>query len=191
MRGDPGDVEAVRVRVGVAGGDARDVRAVVVDVVDSDEGECLDRIRRPRRGERPRDDDLWRRVGRVPFREAGWVGQSGRIEERMPLVDALVDDRDLHAVPCGRERRAPERRRADQPRGAVERGVVRDAWPDPGDAADPREPGDVSCRRDDGEPVDDDGVVPAHVRGRDRALDPRGERPLRGLELMAVGNAPR
>src|SRR5439155_883641 len=82
------------------------------------------------------------------FREAGWVGQSGRIEERMPLVDALVDDRDLHAVPCGRERRAPERRRADQPRGAVERGVVRDAWPDPGDAADPREPGAVSCRRE-------------------------------------------
>ena len=42
----------------------------------------------------------------------------------MPVVDAVVDDRDLHSLAGGRQPRAPERGRADGGRAAVELGPV-------------------------------------------------------------------
>ena len=93
--------------------------------------------------------------------------------------------------------RAPERGRADQRRGLVERlrrlaeRVVAHGGIDPGDAGELREPGNLGARQLDRERVQDDAVVPAHVRGRERALDAALQRALRRGQAAEVANARR
>src|SRR5262249_47795511 len=85
--------------------------------------------------------------------------------ERMRLVDALVDDPDLHPLTVRRERRPPERRSADQLGREVEARVVRRARPDFGDTRHVRALPDVLARPDDPEPVQGHAVPPARARG--------------------------
>jgi hypothetical protein len=89
----------------------------------------------------------------------------------MGLVDPLVDDPDLHALSRGCERRSPKGGGADQLRRSVEVGVIRDARPNAIDSGDVREAGEPIAGDDDGEPVQDDAVVPANVGGRNRGSD--------------------
>src|SRR4029453_3109166 len=80
---------------------------------------------RARPGEAARDDYLWRRPP-WPFREARRIREPLRIEEGVLIVDAVVDDRDLHAVTA----RPGQRRElgcADDGRPAVEVEAVRQA----------------------------------------------------------------
>ena len=58
-------------------------------------------------GEPARDDHLRRRPAAGPFGKPGRVREPGRREERVLVVDAVVDDRDLDALALG----AGERRR--------------------------------------------------------------------------------
>ena len=177
----------------VAGGDPGDVRRVL----------GLRRVERQvgvrvlgRRGcERARDDDLVGRVVRIALREAGRHGEAAGREEGMGLVDAVVDDPDLHPVARGGQVRAPDRGRADERRclverlrGAAER-VVAHGGVDPGDAGELRKPGKLAARQLDRERVQDDAVVPAHGRGRERALDAALERPLRRGQAAEVADA--
>ena len=144
---------------------------------------------RARRRERPRDDHLRGRIGGVPLRIPGGHRVAGRVEERVRLVDALVDDADLDPLARGREVGAPHRGCADQLGTAVEERVVRDARVDLRDSRHRREPGDVGARHDDGDPVQDDTVVPADPRVRDRADDAALERALRRRECPEVRDA--
>ena len=128
--------------------------------------------RRPRRRERARDDHLRGREARVSLGVARRGRVALRVEERMRLVDALVDDPDLLALARGRERRAPERGGADQLGCAVERRVKGRRRPDFRDAGDARERGDLLRRDDDREAVQGHREPPADERARDRALDP-------------------
>ena len=149
-----------------------------------------------RRGcERARDDDLVGRVVRIALREAGRHGEAAGREEGMGLVDAVVDDPDLHPVARGGQVRAPDRGRADERRclverlrGAAER-VVAHGGVDPGDAGELRKPGNLGARQLDRERVQDDAVVPAHGRGRECALDAALQGPLRRGQAAEVADA--
>ena len=72
------------------------------------------------------------------------------------------------AAPRGRERRPPDRRRADQLRRPVEERVIRDARPH-GRAGHAAQRGELRRQGRHGDPVQDDAVVPVDARGRDRA----------------------
>ena len=96
----------------VAGGDACDVRRVVGKGRIERGVRVAPMIRR--RGKRPRHYHLWRRVGAVAFREAGRIAESRRIEIHVALIESVVDDRNLHALPRRGERRPPNGRRPDQ-----------------------------------------------------------------------------
>ena len=81
---------------------------------------------RVRTGEDPGDDHLRRRPPRAAAREAGGVREARGIEEGIGLVDAVVDDCDLHAGAVGA--RGPlQDVGADHGRRLVERERVRDA----------------------------------------------------------------
>ena len=54
-----------------------------------------------------------RREALLPFGKPAGIDVAGRVEERVRRVDPGVDDPDLHALPGGVERLAPERRSAD------------------------------------------------------------------------------
>ena len=82
---------------------------------------------------------------------------------------------------------APERRRADLLRAAVEEPRVADARIDAGDARNGGEPRDLVARDEDGEAVRDDAVAPADLCLRQRGLDPLLERILRRGERAEVG----
>ena len=104
----------------------------------------------------------------------------------MRLVDAVVDDRDLHALSCGGERGPPDLRRTDQLRRPVEQRVVGHARPDvrdPGDAGDRRHP---APGHDDREAVEDDAVAPANVGAGNRGADPRLHDTLSTIEAPEV-----
>ena len=75
---------------------------------------------RARADERAGDDHLRRRPLRAALREAGGVAVALRVEERVRLVDAVVDDGDLHPLAAAAAGGC-ERARADQARAAVER----------------------------------------------------------------------
>ena len=98
-------------------------------------------------------------------------------------------------LPAVRQVRAPDRGRADQRRGLVERlrrsaeRVVAHGGIDPGDAGELREPGNLGARQLDRERVQDDAVVPAHVRGRERALDAALQGALGRGQAAEVANA--
>ena len=138
-------------------------------------------VRLARSRERARDDHLRRRVLGLSLREAGRIGEAGRVEERMRLVDPVVDDPDLQALARRGERRAPEIRRADQPGRAVEQRPVREARPDCR-ARECAEPDELRARDDDGEAVQDDREAARDLCAGDRGLDPCLQRALRGRE---------
>ena len=141
-----------------------------------------------RRHERPRDDHLRRRECRVPLRVARRVLVAGGVEERVRLVDALVDDPDLHPLARVGPRRPPDDGRADQLRRAIEARAVGRARPDARDAGYAGEPCHRSARHDDGEAVQRDAVAPVDVRARDRLGDAARDVRLLAIELLEVAD---
>ena len=105
-------------------------------------------------------DHLRGRVGGLALRKAGWHRIPGGIEERMPVVDAVVDDPDLHPLARGRQPGAPEGGRADGGRAPVELGPVARAPVHGGDAVDLLQPSDGTGGDDDRKRVHDDPVTP-------------------------------
>ena len=96
----------------------------------------------------------------------------------MRLVDAVVDDPDLHAVARRGERRAaPELVGADERRATVERDAVPPSDVHVLDALDAGELRDITARERDGEAVQHDGVAPPDLRGG----DPGANAPFDGL----------
>ena len=83
----------------------------------------------------------------------------------MRLVDAVVDDPDLHAVAGGGQRRAaPEVVGADQRRAPIERHAVPTSDVHVLDPLDVPELGDIAPREGHGEAVEHDGVAPSNRR---------------------------
>ena len=180
----PGDLHRagrpLRGRVVVAGRDARHVGGVL----------RLLRVERQLRvapvgargRERARDDHLRRRVGGVALRISGGHREARRREERMRLVDAVVDHADLDPVARGRQRRAPDLRRADHLRALVERAVVADAPLHLAHAGDRRDPGHRARGRHDGEAVQHELVAPADPRAGNGGADAGGDARLLALD---------
>ena len=77
------------------------------------------RAARARPREAASDDHLRRRRAGRSLREARRVREAGRIEERVLVIDAVVDDGHLHAV-AARARQPRERGRAEHRRPAVQ-----------------------------------------------------------------------
>ena len=174
---------ARRRRAGVAGRDPRDVRAV-------EGGGPVERELAPLvcagAHERPCDDHLRRRPLLAALGESRRIGEAGRVEEAVGRVDPVVDDRDLHPLAAAAARRG-ERARADQTRAAVERERVPVARIQ---LLREREPGgarELGRRQLDRQPVQQDGVAPSNGCFRDGALQGRGRRALRALQLGDVG----
>ena len=172
----------------VARGDARHVGAVLVVAAEVRERQRRLRRRHARRHERPRDDHLRRRECRVPLRIARRVLVAGGVEERVRLVDALVDDPDLHPLTRVRERRPPDDGRADQLRRAIEARAVGRARPDTRDAGNAGEPRHRSARHHDCEAVQSDAVAPVDVRAGDRLRDAARDDRLLAIELLEVAD---
>ena len=182
-RRDAGEREHAVRSVVVAGCDPGDVRCVEGPVERRVERSRRVPIRRLGRSEGLLHDHLRRRGLRLAFRESCGIRQPLWIEERMIRVDAVVDHPDLHAVPCGRERRPPELVGADHLRPLVEQLASRDrgaanrervvghVGPDLGDPGNVRQELDVRGRHDEREAVGDDPVAPAHPGRRDRRND--------------------
>ena len=81
----------------------------------------------------------------------------------MPVVDAVVDDRDLHSLAGGRQPGAPERGRADRCRAAVELRPVDRAPVHGCDAVDLLQSADRLGGDNDRKRVQDDPVAPADL----------------------------
>ena len=120
---DSGDPAARGLRPVVAGGDSGDVRRMV----------RVERIEGPlgvlplwrARGEGSSDDHLRARQALLALGKAARHPVAARAEVRVGLVEPVVDDADLHAVPGRAQRLPPERRRADESRaGRAERAVA-------------------------------------------------------------------
>src|SRR5262249_58266398 len=95
-------------------------------------------------------------------------GEAGRGEEGARLVDAAVDDRDLHPAAvgpgCGAQGSCADHRRA-----AVEVELVAEAGVDGLHEAEPYESGQTAGGKRHGEPVEQDPVVPGNARLGDRS----------------------
>jgi hypothetical protein len=107
----------------------------------------------------------------------------------MGLIDPVVDDADLHSLAGGGERRPPDGRCTDQLRRAVEVDVIGDARPDAIDARNVREAVEPAAWNHNGEPVQDDPVVPANVGTRNRGADSACDRELVDAQPVEVGAA--
>ena len=182
---DPGAAD----RAVVTCGDARDVRAVLGRALV--ERQSGGRVRRAGRRERARDDYLRRRVRGLSLRKPRWIAVARGAEERVRLVDPVVDDPDLHPLAGGCERRAPDGGSADQLRRAVEELVVRISRPHASHAGDLREPVEAVLRHDHREAVQDDAVLPASPGHRERRTDPVGDEVLRRRQAGEVRAARR
>ncbi len=184
-----GRAPADRGRVRVAGGDPGDVSGVGGEL--GVEGQSRVLPARRRGHECARDDHLRRREGGVALREPGRVRVSGRVEERMSLVDAVVEDRDLDPVAVARERgRRGGGKPAGRTGGVEGRRVARPA-DDPCDARHRGELSQALLGKRDREAVEHDPVPPADVRAGNCPLDPPGERVLLGRERPQVVDAGR
>ncbi len=158
-----------------AGGDARDVRAVLGAVgVERRAHACASAGRR----ERARDDDLAVRAGADALREARRVLVGGARERRPRDVDAVVDDADAHAV-AGRGdaavQPAPERG-GSHDRGhavglddSVGLGVIRHGRPHAQYAGHAREAAQLVARECHDERVHDGAQAAADLQPRSRA----------------------
>ena len=100
-------------------------------------------------------------------------------------LQPVVDDPDLHPVAGGFEVRSPKLVGADLLRPAgVSKRVVAHVGPDTVDArARCESAATLDAGHHDGEPVDDVGVPPAHLRARHLARDPVRELVLGGAQL--------
>ena len=107
----------------------------------------------------------------------------------MPVVDAVVDDRDLHPLARGRQPRAPEGGRADGGRAPVELRPVARAPVHGGDAVDLLQPSDRVGGDNDRKRVQDDPVTPADLRARDGVGDPAGDLLLLDAAGASAGEA--
>ena len=184
--GEPGRLRMVgaggRRRVGVAGGDPGDVRAV-------ERGPRVDGQRcalvcaGPDEG--AGDDHLRRRPLRAALREAGGIAVALRVEEGVRLVDAVVDDSDLHPLAAAAAAGC-ERARADQARAAVEGERVAVARVQLAGEGELRRLRELRGRQLDGHPVQEQRVVALDRGARDRALQRSGGGPLRPLQLGDV-----
>ena len=133
-----------------------------------------------RRGgsERTRGDHFRRREAPLPLREPRRIAVARRAEERVRLVDAVVDDADLHAVAGRRQgRAAPELVGADDRRASIERHAVAPSHVHAFDPLDAGELRDVAGCEGDGEAVQHDRVAPPDLRGGDSGANA----PLDGL----------
>ena len=166
----------------VAGRDPCDVRAVLR--LDGIEGQLAVAVLQSRRRERAGDDHLRGRVRRVPLREARRKRVAGGREEPVRLVDPVVDDPDLDALPRGREIRAPDLRGADHERAPEERAVVANARVDAGHARQTSETLLGGGRDEQREAVEDEAVAPADACLRDRAAQRSEEVCLRDRALQ-------
>lgn len=147
--------------------------------------------RRRRRREGPGGDHLRGRERPLTLREPRRHREPGSPEERVRLIQAVVDDADLQALPGGGEVGPPERRRPDQARAAVEQSAVPQARIDVSDARERREPLNLISPDDYSQAVQDDPVAPPHLGARERDLDPARESALRAVEARKVGRARR
>ena len=161
---DPGDMRAVERRARIQG----QTTPRVADGAD----------------ERARDDHLGRRPLRAALREAGRIAEAGRVEERVRLVDAFVDDADLDAGSVGAACR-PQRVRADQRGALVERERIAEARVDVREA-ELRERRQLFRGELRLEAVEQDAVVPLDLRLGDRPRQARSGRGLRSGEPTQV-----
>ena len=147
--------------VSVACGDSGDMRAVRGARRLRVERDALGGRRRPRGRERARDDHLRRRERRLTLREARRHRVAGRIEEWMALVDAAVDDADLHPVAGVRETWRPQLWRADLPAGRPGQQLVAARAVDVAHSGERAQPRDVTLGQHDRCAVECDAVAPA------------------------------
>ena len=180
------EAPAVHGDAGVTGRDPGDMRAVP-GVLGVERLAGVPPGRRPRR-EGPGHDHLRVRVRRLALREAGRHRVAARREEGVVLLDAVVHDPDAHPVAGRRQVGAPERRRADHLRRAVEAGGVARRRPDARHARDACELAQTPLRHDDREAVEHDAVAPAHAGAGD-ALDAALDLPPAAVELAQVAGA--
>src|SRR5690349_1012758 len=167
----PGDRRMVRARwsrrARIACGDPCDVRPV--------EG-CLSvEWQLPlgagaRARERARNDHLRRRELRLAPGEPGRIAETRRAEERVRLVDAVVDDADLDPVAAVTGRR-PHLVGADDRRALVGIERVADARIDPGHRVEPRQRRQFARRQRDREAVENDPVAIRDAGRGDRTLE--------------------
>src|SRR5919204_2348921 len=160
-----------RARSLVACSDAGDVRPVKARVRIDGEPTGSPRARSR---ECARADDLRRRPLPPALWKAGRKGEAAAAEERVPRIDAVVDDADLDAVSF-RARGGMELVRADHGRAAIRVECVAEAWVDLLHEAEPREVGQLGDRQLDGDPVEDDleALLHARVGNRVPQLDDR------------------
>ena len=133
------------------------------------------------RRKRPRDDHLRGGEPAVALREADRDVVPGWCEERMPLVDPVVDHADLHAAAGRLELGPPDSRRADRRRGVVEGRVVAHRRVHADDAGQSGQLCEAVYRQDDGERIEHNPVSPAHACARE-PLDARLETALRCVD---------
>ena len=170
-------------RAGVARRDPGDVGPVERGLrIDREAGAVV----RARADERAGDDHLRRRPLRAALREAGRIAVALRVEEGVRLVDAVVDDGDLHPLAAAAARGC-ERARADQAGAAVELERVAVARIELAREGELRRLRQLGGGQLDGHSVQEQGVVALDGGARDRALQRRGRRALRPLELGDVG----
>ena len=172
MRRDPADPSPLGLRVRIARRDAGDVRRVPRLLgVERPAGEppC-----RPRRREGAGDDHLCGGERELPLRKACRHRVARGVEERMGLVDPVVDDPDLDAGPVGGESRCRQVARVDGVGVRPGEHPVRRACVDPLDPGEPVEARKLPAGQDDGEAVRNEAVPPADGRvgnGRAERLD--------------------
>jgi hypothetical protein len=107
----------------------------------------------------------------------------------MAMVDAVVEDRDLHAATRGAEVGSPQDRRLDRARALAEGARVVSAWIDPAHPADGGEGRQAACGERDGERVQNDPIAAANLSARDLALDPTFDAALHRGERAEVARA--
>ena len=150
-----------------------------------------DRLRGGRAGptrsrEGPRHDHLRRRPAPSAFRVAGRILQARRGEERVPRVDAVVDDADPDPG-APRTGRRGVRGGAHHRRAPIQRQRVADAGIDLGHEPEAGERRQTRRRQVDGEAVHEQPEAPRHLRLRNRPPQRGGRRCLGAGEAREVG----
>ncbi len=141
---------------------------------------------RSRPCESARDDHLRRGRARRSLRESGRIREAGGIEERMLVIDAVVDDRDLDAL-SARARKTRERRCTEHGGPTVQVQPIRVARVDVADGFCVQELREFRVRHAHGEPVDEHLIAPAHLRLGNLLADARNRLCLSRFEASEVG----
>jgi hypothetical protein len=169
-------------RAAVTRGDAGDVRPV-------EGGEAVERQFAACAGAGPWKascgDHLRRRKRALTLGKTGRVGIAAWSEERVRVVDAVVDDPDLDAG-TGDPRRGREGRGADQARAAVQRQLVAQAGEELGDERHRAQTRQPPVRELDRDAVEDDLEAARDAGGGDRGADGADRRGLSGVDPRQV-----